>query len=70
MNSELANKIEMTEMVYRFCLSIRKMKNRPELAAVAAEREMQFKRELDALLEEKKRNEQLELSVKGEEVHA
>lgn len=52
MKSDLELRIEMTEALYRFCLSTRKMRNKPELAGVAAEREMQFKNELEVLRRE------------------
>lgn len=61
MKSNLDLQIEMTNSLYRFCLSTRKMKNKPELAAIAAEREIQFKTELEELEKQKAATEQPEL---------
>lgn len=51
MNVSLELQIEVTGSLYRFCRAQRCQKKRPELAAAAAEREIQFKRELDELEE-------------------
>ena len=58
MNTELEKKIEVTSLLYNFALSIRRQKNRPELAGEAAAREAQFKKELDELLKQKAATEQ------------
>lgn len=66
MKSELDKNIEITHMLYRFCLTVRGMKKKPELAGAAAEREMQFKRELEELEAEKARLETPELALRGQ----
>lgn len=49
MTTKQASEIEMAQMLYRYAQTVRCQKRRPELAAVAAEREMQFKQELERL---------------------
>ena len=49
MQHELLSKLELTRMLFRYTQTIRCSKRQPELAAVAAEKEMQFKREVEQL---------------------
>lgn len=62
MNAQLEHKIEVTQMLYNYALMIRRGKTRPDLAGEAAVREIQFKKELDELLKERKATEQPELA--------
>lgn len=48
-------KIEMTQALHSFCQTFRRQKRRPEIAAAASEREMQFRRELEELEQERAR---------------
>lgn len=59
MNAELERKIEFTRMLHTYCQTVRRGKNRPDLAGVAADREIELKKELDQL--EKERAAQPEL---------
>lgn len=61
MNSELESKVELTQMLHRFVQTVRCSKKRPQLAAEAARREMEFKEELNRLELERARTEQAEL---------
>ena len=49
MKLEIDLRIELARRLYEFAQTIRRGKQRPDLAAVAAEREIQFKRELEEL---------------------
>lgn len=64
MKTALDEEIEVTVMLYRYALAVRKMKSKPELAGAAAKREIQFKRELEALEAERAKGETLELALR------
>lgn len=70
MNTELDQEIEFLEMLIRYCLTVRGMRKKPELAGVVGRREIKLKRELAELQAEKARVETPELALQHHEVSA